>query len=230
MTDDERDRLSPREQPIRWYRTSTNSLVVALRDAVAVVLGCLVVGSVLVAISGVWPPVAVVQSNSMAPTLQQGDLVLLVEPGRYAGTGADDTGIVTRAAGESTGYERFGHPGDVIVYRPNGRAERTPIIHRAEFRVQAGERWHDRARAAWLGTRTRCANAPPRLCPAPHQGYITKGDANPQYDQTVDGGVTGDTAAVRSEWIRAKATLRLRAENCLAVGAGFDGCLVGTAS
>jgi signal peptidase len=217
---------SPRSQPIRWYRTSTNSLVVALRDAISVLLGLLVVVVVLVAISGLWTPVAIVQSDSMAPTLQEGDLVFLVEPDRYPGPGADEQGIVTRAVGQQAGHERFGQPGDVIVYSPNGRTDRPPIIHRAELRVQAGEPWYEEARSEWLGSTTRCVDAPPRLCPAPYRGYVTKGDANDQYDQSVDGGLPGDTTTVKPEWIRAKAVLRLRIGRCLALISGTDSCPV----
>lgn len=216
---------SPRTQPIRWYRTSTNSLVVAFRDAVSVLLAILVVGVVLVAISGLLTPIAIVQSNSMAPTLQEGDLVFLVEPDRYPGAGADERGVVTRAAGERTDYGRFGQPGDVIVYSPNGRSDTTPIIHRAEFRVQAGERWSSRATPGWLGDAERCAELSGNLCPAPHDGYITKGDANAQYDQTVDGGASS-TTTVRSEWIRGKALVRLRSGHCVEAVAGIDACLI----
>jgi len=220
---------SPGEQPIRWYRTSTNSLVVASRDALSITLAFVVVGLVLVAISGLWPPVAVVESDSMAPQLEEGDLVLLVEPDRYGGEGADRAGIVTRAAGNRTGYERFGEPGDVIVYRPNERTNRIPIIHRAEFHVQAGERWDDRANRAWLGAARPCHNASDTPCPAPHAGYVTKGDANQQYDQTVGGGASS-VAPVKPEWIRGKAILRLRLWDCPStLSAAYPGCVVGTA-
>jgi signal peptidase len=220
------DPWSPTGQPISWYRTSTNSLVVASRDAFSVALALVVVGLVLAAISGLWPPVAVVESDSMVPALQEGDLVFLVEPDRYAGDGADDAGLVTRATGESTGYERFGAPGDVVVYRPNGRADRTPIIHRTELHVHEGERWHDRAAPTWLGDARSCGGAPDAVCPAPHAGYVTKGDANARYDQTVDGGA-GSVTTVRPEWIRGKAVLRLRVGDCPSrLSRAFPNCLL----
>ena len=60
-------------------------------------------------------------------TIDPGDLVFvrsIDEPSDVA-TMAED------------GRSHYGHPGDVIVYRPNGNAAATPIIHRAMFWVQA---------------------------------------------------------------------------------------------
>ena len=76
-----------------------------------------------------WPPVYVVESESMqhgtndvVGLLNTGDLVLVKqEPA---------TSIVTYVEGEHSGYSTYGEYGDVILYEPDGSAA-TPIIHRA---------------------------------------------------------------------------------------------------
>lgn len=50
------------------------------RDALSTVAVVVAVGAVLFAVSGVWPPMVAVESGSMQPTLERGDLV--VEIGR----------------------------------------------------------------------------------------------------------------------------------------------------
>lgn len=46
-------------------------------------------------------------------------------------------------------YRRFDSYGDVIVYEPNGE-DRTPIIHRTRFWVEAGKNWYDVANPRYL--------------------------------------------------------------------------------
>ncbi len=83
----------------------------------------------LVAVTGNWPPVYVVQSSSMQHgssdqigLINTGDLVLSQ---RIA-----NSSIVTYVGGLTTGYATYGEYGDVLLYEPNGAAV-TPIIHRA---------------------------------------------------------------------------------------------------
>jgi signal peptidase I len=75
-----------------------------------------------------WPPVYVVESNSMqhgsSDTLgliNTGDLVLAQK--------VSTDSIVPYVVGLSTGYSTYGEYGDVILYHPDG-AGTTPIIHR----------------------------------------------------------------------------------------------------
>jgi signal peptidase len=159
----------------------------------------------LYAISGVWPPLVAVESDSMDPHLQKGDLVLVVEEGRFAPDfAAEDTGIVTAEAGAANDYDRFGGPGDVIVYQPNGIAATTPIIHRAHLYVEAGENWYDRADPEIVDADSCDGLA---ACPAPSSGFITKGDnpvTNDYYDQQ-----RGISTVVEPGWVKGRAVLRI---------------------
>ncbi|KAB1187949.1 MULTISPECIES: S26 family signal peptidase [Haloferax] len=183
------------------------------RDALQLVLAVTLVGLVLFAVTGVWPPMVAVESGSMEPHLERGDLVVVTDEDRYAGPSADDHGIVTASA--SDGYQRVGAEGDVIVYAPPTR-DGSPIIHRAVFYVDAGENWYDEANSAYVRGANSCAEL--RNCPAPHAGYITQGDNNGYYDQA-----SSIAPPVRPEWIKAKAqfhvpylgTVRLELQDAL---------------
>jgi signal peptidase len=158
-------------------------------------LSVLLVFCLFVAAAGVWPPFFAVESGSMEPHLERGDLVVVTAPDRYAPGAATDAGVVTRdTAGD---YRRLGLAGDVIVFAPPSRVG-SPVIHRAHFYVERGENWYDDANADYLPRSIDdCAEL--ANCPAPHAGYVTKGDANSYYDQT------GGLAPVRASWIRGKA-------------------------
>jgi len=125
---------------------------------------------------GLWTPMVAVESGSMVPNLNIGDIVFV--------QGASRTDVIAWDEAEKTGYTAFNNPGDVILYRPYGKAslnlldqfkmllgfapgkeKATPIIHRALRYVKAGEpMWQDGPAA-------------------PFSGYITKGDHNEVIDQ-----------------------------------------------
>ncbi|MGI0054244.1 MAG: S26 family signal peptidase [Thermoplasmata archaeon] len=95
---------------------------------VALILIVIILGS-LVAYTGQWPPVYVVESPSMqhgasdqVGLINTGDLVL----SKNIAYGS----IVSYVVGATTGYATYGEYGDVILYHPNGGAG-TPVIHRA---------------------------------------------------------------------------------------------------
>lgn len=159
------------------------------------------VGLVLFAASGVWPPMVAVESGSMEPHMQKGDLVFVMDAGRFAPELAREPGVVTRVAARETDYRTFGEYGNVIVYRPNGN-DGVPIIHRAHFWVEAGENWYDEADDQYLSADT-CAELV--YCPAPHAGFITRGDANSRYDQTRTMGFE----PVKPGWVTGKAVVRI---------------------
>ena len=175
-------------------------------DLVSSVAVVVLIGGLLFAASGVWPPMVAVESGSMEPVMEKGDLVYVMEADRFPGEGAHgETGVVTAERGRETGYQQFGGHGDVIVYQPDGREGRTPIIHRAMLWVEDGERWADRANPAYLGGADSCSDLPDDVCPAPNAGFITKGDANGGYDQ-----VTGIVnAPVKPEWVIGTAELHV---------------------
>lgn len=99
--------------------------------------------AVLVLMTGSWPPMVVIESNSMqhdadgeVGSIDAGDLVLVMSDERKH--------IITYAeaieeGGQYEGYENHGFPGDVIIYRKNGGMTTTPVIHRVLLQAVADE-------------------------------------------------------------------------------------------
>ena len=218
-----RDVTNDEEEQLDW-RTFAYDIV---NSAVAVLL----VGALLFAVSGVWPPMVAIESPSMTPQMQTGDLVFVMEETRFPGEGAHEgTGVVTARTGETTDadHRKFQRQGDVIVYEPRGNGETTPIIHRAMFWVNESENWYEKADKQAIGRYDACGGTPGEAlpnCPAPHGGFVTKGDANARYDQVDD--LSGP---VKPAWVVGTAEvrvpllgcIRLRSERCLAA-AGATG-------
>jgi signal peptidase len=142
----------------------------------ALVIVVLIV-SIAYAATGSWHIGFAVESGSMEPNMQVGDLIFVQAPHR--------TTIATYEAGQQLDYTTFNNYGNVIIYRPNGRMDATPIIHRAMYWVEQGE-------------------AMPNGKPATHAGYITKGDNNSGYDQPMLG-----VEPVKPEWVVAVAKARV---------------------
>ena len=160
--------------------TATDGPLLIVRETALSVGAVVVVGLLLFAISGGWPPMVAVESGSMEPHMHKGDLVFITDTGRFAPDAAHDgTGVVTRHVGREVDYWKFGAHGSVIVYDNPGDAG-PPIIHRAQFWVEEGENWYDKADPEYVNS-NNCAEMP--NCPAPNAGFVTKGDANRQYDQ-----------------------------------------------
>ena len=88
--------------------------------------------------AGVWPPFVSVQSGSMEPGIQTGDLVIVQGVGNGAGEGP-----IGEISTVSDREERsFGKYGTVIIFRIDSGRQ---IIHRAHFYVEAGENWYSEA-------------------------------------------------------------------------------------
>jgi signal peptidase len=171
-----------------------------VRDVAVSVTSVLLLGGFILAMSGVLPPMVAIESGSMEPNMEVNDLVFVMDTDRFEpGQAHNDTGVVPAAGAES--YGQFGNQGDVIVFEPNGNQRRTRIIHRAMFWVDEGENWceHPDADPAFIG------RTDDLRCEAPHDGFITKGDSNPTYDQV--GGQA--TEPVKPEWIVGTAEVRL---------------------
>jgi signal peptidase len=128
---------------VTQFRTSDHWAVSLARDILWVVA---VVGSIALAlwlICGTWPAVVTIESGSMIPNMNIGDLVVVVEKDRFGELQTWDNGKVS-------GYQKFGDYGDVIIYRPNGITDmwasvgllplsaQHPIIHRAMTWTDAG--------------------------------------------------------------------------------------------
>jgi signal peptidase len=175
------------------------------RDLATSALAVGLVGALLFAVSGVWPPLVAIESGSMEPNMEKFDLVFVMEETRFPGQSATEgTGVVTNAAAGPDGYVRFGKPGDVIVYEPLGNEDTTPIIHRAMFYVERGEDWYDRANPDYVAGASSCAELV--NCPATYDGFITKGDNNNNYDQ-VGPNVISDP--VKPAWVVGTAEVRV---------------------
>jgi len=113
----------------RKYR----GIVLFLRDAgvAALLVACILIA--MYAFTGKWPPLVVVESNSMMHgeentshigAIDTGDLVLVKK--------VDSVGdIETYLDGFISGHRTYGDFGDVVIYKVNGQDTRTPIIHRA---------------------------------------------------------------------------------------------------
>ena len=104
-----------------------------LRDAGIALLFVVLVLVAMFAYSGLWPPLVVIESNSMMHgedntshigTIDTGDLVLVKKVDRPAQ-------IQTYIDGLSNGHRTYGDYGDVIIYKKGGSSALTPIIHRA---------------------------------------------------------------------------------------------------
>ncbi|WP_435359974.1 S26 family signal peptidase [Haloarchaeobius sp. DFWS5] len=193
--------------PVDWFFNTNNVWIQTTRDIGGSLLTVAVIGLVLFGVSGVWPPLVAVESGSMEPHMYKNDLVFIVDDQRYPGNGAvEGTGVVTHRIGEQdTGYWSFGDYGNVIIYQPYGDERATPIIHRAMFYVEEGENWYDKANESYLNSgASSCEAIANGACPAPHAGFITKGDNNPTYDQ-----VATQSNIVRPDWVRGKAKVRI---------------------
>ncbi|WP_243670336.1 S26 family signal peptidase [Methanoculleus chikugoensis] len=143
---------------------------------------------VLFLFSGTWPAVVTIESESMVPNMNVGDLVLV-------STRTGSAPLTTWDDGRWTGgHTSFGNYGDVIVYRPNGADSVNPIIHRAMTYVDTAAV----VESGGLGG---------AYYDDPHGGYITKGDNNPPYTDQPNLRIAGVGVIepVKKEWIVGKA-------------------------
>jgi signal peptidase len=192
------------ESLLTRFRNDQTGPLMFIREMLTSMATVAAVGLLLFAISGVWPPMVAVESGSMDPNMQKGDLIFVTEPGRYMPDYAHgDTGVVTYHTGQQQEYRTFDDYGSVVVYK-NPSTAGPPIIHRARFWVNEGENWYDKANQEYVNADS-CAEL--LNCPAPHDGFITKGDntrSNPYYDQA-----TGISSPVKPEWVVGTARLRI---------------------
>jgi signal peptidase I len=168
-----------RERTKKFWETD-NYWLALLRDILVAFLVVAVILSIVYLWSGSNTPLVAVQSGSMEPHINIGDVVL--------NRGLNRVPVVTYKVGKATNYQRFDDYGDVIIYWPNGEHVRpngepaTPIIHRAMYWVNKGDRL-------------------PNNQTAPNAGYITKGDHNQDYDQPLLLGGMPSVEPVKPEWI-----------------------------
>jgi signal peptidase len=160
---------------IKKFKESDSFWAGLLRDFLFVFTVVVIFASVSKIALGLYTPMVAVESGSMIPHIQIGDIIFIQS--------IDRTEITTYEDGIKSGYSSFDENGDVILYKPRGREGSTPIIHRAMYYVEEGE-------PMWPG-------GPP----APHAGYITKGDnnqTNAAYDQR---GSISYLQPIKKEWV-----------------------------
>jgi signal peptidase len=214
---------------IERFRTSESPAIVFAREILWVVAVVAGIALFLFLVSGTWPAVVTVESESMVPHMNVGDLVFVVSADRYGD-------LQTWESGKETGYQRFGDYGDVLIYAPNGAKGSLipgigggvhPIIHRAMDEVTEGESipvyYYPYAKISSpevylpakiiddklvLENGTIVENAPlewgytlnvTSTGISPHSGLITKGDNNLYSDQPTL------SQPVQPEWIVGKA-------------------------
>lgn len=108
-------------------------IVLFARDAGIAILCVVCILLAMFAYTGLWPPLVVVESNSMMHSqdntsyigvIDTGDLVLVKK--------VDEVSDVrTYVDGIASGHRTYGDYGDVLIYERYGRDDYTPIIHRA---------------------------------------------------------------------------------------------------
>jgi signal peptidase len=160
---------------IKNFKESDNFWIGLLRDLLFVLIVVVMFSSISYIVMGRLSPMVAVESGSMIPHIQIGDIIFVES--------VDRTKIITYNEGKETGYSTFDEYGDVILYKPRGKDGVTPIIHRAMFYVNEGE-------PMWPGGPS-----------APFAGYITKGDnpkTNSAYDQQ---GSISPRIPVKPEWV-----------------------------
>jgi len=160
---------------IKDFNESDNFWIGLLRDFLFVLIVVVVFASVSKIALGLYTPMVAVESGSIIPHIQIGDIIFVQS--------IDRTEIITNYAGKKMDYSSFNEYGDVILYKPRGKEGATPIIHRAMYYVNKSE-------PMWPGGPL-----------APHPGYITKGDnskTNAAYDQQ---GSISPGLPIKKEWV-----------------------------
>lgn len=200
-------------------RTERYRLLSDVLGAIAIVLVVLAVLAALTA--GAWPPVLVVESGSMMHPAAD------TEYGRFGTIDPGDIVLVRPTKGEiqtwaENGKDRYGRPGDVIVFAPDGNRANISVIHRAMAYVELSRddtgnptyhlHWTDGQIVSFgregiyfppLGFDEDAGFTPARGYKPVYSGFITKGDnafSNPVADQA--GGVS---ELVDPSWIIGRA-------------------------
>jgi signal peptidase len=132
----ESEEVEDKDRRKRWIR----SILLLLRD---LGVAALIVGIILLSLflyTGNWPPMVVVESQSMQHSddesfvgvIDTGDLVLVQDV-------HSTSDIITYVEGQATGYSTYGEFGDVIIFKKDGNMEGKSIIHRALVRLDWNE-------------------------------------------------------------------------------------------
>lgn len=214
------------------FKNSDNKVISLLRELLWVIIVVGAIAALLFAVSGTWPAVVTIESESMVPNMNVGDLVFVVQEDRFGQ-------LQSWSEGKETGYTKFGDYGDVIIYNPNGGTTTPvpfiggahPIIHRAMVYEEPGSTLvayvnpsgGKHTPTSYIPITKDNFTAQGSIIPSPdpdigfivplnstdtHGGYITKGDNNWRSDQ--GSGLShytslGAIEPVKPEWIVGKA-------------------------
>jgi signal peptidase len=169
-----------------------------IKDIITAVIIILIILSAMYAYARVWPPIVVIESNSMehkdagygrVGTIDAGDFTFVRRIDNYRE-------IVTYYEGSKTGHKTYGAYGDVIIFQKNGLPG-TPIIHRAMLWIELNNSKYDVPELGLFGI--DAINLPElglENYRPPHEGFITKGDNNIVCDQQ-----RRDIMPVKPNWI-----------------------------
>ena len=119
------------KEKIKEIKESDNFWAGLLRDFIFTLMVFSILSSISYIAMGRISPIVAVESGSMIPHIQIGDFIFIES--------ADRTEIITNEAGKKMDYSSFNEYGNVILYRPHGKEEATPIIHRAMYYVEKGD-------------------------------------------------------------------------------------------
>lgn len=170
------------KEAFKAFKESDDFFVSLGRDIVTVIGAVLIFAVLSQMIFGMWTPMVAVESGSMEPHMNIGDIIFIEN--------IDRTHVITYEEGMNN-YSSFENYGNVILYKPYGQEGVTPIIHRAMYYVEEGEPMWENGPAA------------------PYSGYITKGDntvTNKYYDQQ---GQVSYMTPVKEEWVIGIARYRI---------------------
>jgi signal peptidase len=127
--DDEKDKEPGKEEEEKPWISAFWDIS---KDVIIAFIIVLLIISSIYLYTGNWPPVVVVESDSMQhhdtesslSVIDTGDLVLVkaIE---------SENDVVSYMEGKRTGHETYNEWGDVLIYRKNGYTDITPVIHRA---------------------------------------------------------------------------------------------------
>lgn len=152
--------------------------------------------------SGAWPPLSVIESNSMQHDASSSALGIIDTGDMMVVKSSNGLDIVTYVEGVQSDYQKFGSYGDAIIYRSLGSMDGTPIIHRALiwldyndnggwnapslknysglWSVDNGDDWNNMSGALWLYN-IGYADVAVFIdldSLARHSGFVTMGDFN----------------------------------------------------
>jgi signal peptidase len=179
------------------------------KDILIAILIVIIILSSLWAYTGQFPssPMVVVTSGSMMHNSGSYGRIGTIDPGDLVLVKAVDNREDVKTRGESneptTAYKSYGDYGDVIIYRPMGNRNRTPVIHRAICWIECnGNKYTVKEYGIINGSainipELKLSNYRPK-----HSGFITMGDNN---DNTCDQSGNICEQPVKPKWIIGKA-------------------------